>query len=236
MTVLAFFSLSLMVGLSAFVQGTVGIGFALIMAPVFAFVDPSYLPVALLILMLPLNFLVFFRERHEIDRQGATRITIGRFFGTFLGMWVLVALSLRQLEIAVGLFTILAAGIAIIAPPFSPGRTSSLGVGLFTGVTETATGIGGPPLAMLYQHASGPMLRSTVALCFVVGEVISLVILAVSGAVSLGQILAAAYLIPATLLGTALSRLMHSCVNGPALRMAVLVFSIASGAVLLFKS
>ena len=50
------------------------------------------------------------------------------------------------------------------------------------------------------------------------------------------QIVAATYLIPATMLGTALSRLVHSRVNGPALRMAVLIFSIVSGAVLLFKS
>lgn len=236
MSILAFIALSLMVGLAAFVQGSVGIGFALIMAPIFALVDPSYLPVALLILMLPLNFLVFFRERHEIDRRGAAWITGGRFFGTFLGMWVLLALSLRQLEIAVGLLTILAAVVAIVTPPFSPGKTSALGVGLFTGVTETATGIGGPPLALLYQHAPGPVLRSTVALCFLVGELISLVILALSGAVSTSQIVAATYLVPATMLGTALSRLVHSRVNGPALRMAVLIFSIVSGAVLLFKS
>ena len=193
---------------------------------------------ALLILMLPLNFLVFFRERHEIDRQGAGWITGGRFFGTFLGMWVLLALSLRQLEIAVGLLTILGAVIAIMTPPFSPGRTSALGVGLFTGVTETATGIGGPPLALLYQHARGPVLRSTVALCFLVGELISLVILALSGAVSTSRDR-----------GRNIPDTGHDAGHGlvasgplppyrrlPALRTAVLIFSMVSGAVLLFKS
>lgn len=235
MTILTFLGLSLAVGLSAFIQGSVGIGFALIMAPIFAFVAPSYLPVALLILMLPLNFLVFFREREATDWPGASWIMVGRFFGTFLGMWVLVALSLRQLEVAVGLFTVLAALIALIAPPFNPTKGSALGVGLFTGVTETATGIGGPPLALLYQHAAGPVLRSTVALCFLAGEVISLVILAISGAVHAAQITAAAYLIPATLVGTVLSRLSHARINGPALRMAVLIFSIASGVILVLK-
>ena len=38
MSILAFIALSLMVGLSAFVQGSVGIGFALILAPIFALV------------------------------------------------------------------------------------------------------------------------------------------------------------------------------------------------------
>lgn len=137
---------------------------------------------------------------------------------------------------AVGLLTILAAVGALLAPPFSPGKLPALGVGLFTGVTETATGIGGPPLALLYQHAPGPVLRSTVAFCFLVGELISLVILALSGAVRSDQIVAAASLVPAVVLGTVLSRLVHAHINGPALRMAVLIFSIVSGGVLLLKA
>ena len=72
-------------------RGAVGIGFALIIAPTLALVDASLLPVTLLILMLPLNFVVAWRERDAIDRQGTTWITVGRFFGTFLGMAVLVA-------------------------------------------------------------------------------------------------------------------------------------------------
>ena len=53
--------------------------------------DASLLPVTLLILMLPLNFVVAWRERDAIDRQGTTWITVGRFFGTFLGMAVLIS-------------------------------------------------------------------------------------------------------------------------------------------------
>ena len=230
-----FAGLSMTVFLASFIQGSVGFGFALIVAPVFAFVMPSFLPVVLLFLMLPLNLLVFMRERRATDWEGAGRVMVGRFLGTFLGMWVLIALSLRQLEIAVGLFTILAALVALFAPPFAPTRTASLGVGLFTGVTETATGIAGPPLALLYQHASAPVLRATVAICFLAGEVISLVILAISGAVSMTQMVSAIYLVPATLLGTMLSRHTHRYIDGPALRIAVLAFSMISGLVLILK-
>lgn len=236
MTISVFLLLSLLVGASAFVQGAVGIGFALIMAPIFGFIDASYLPVTLLILMLPLNFLVSWRERDSIDRRGAGWITLGRFFGTFLGMAVLIALSLRQLEIAVGLLTVLAAVIALLAPPFAPRPSASLGVGLFTGVTETATGIGGPPLALLYQHAPGPILRSTVAACFLVGEVISLVILLIAGRIDWSQVTAALALTPALLIGTVLSRRAHARLNGPRLRLAVLIFSIISGLALVVKA
>lgn len=235
MTISVFMLLSVLVCASAFVQGAVGIGFALIMAPIIGFIDASYLPVTVLILMLPLNFLVSWRERHWIDRRGASWITVGRFFGTFLGMAVLIALSVRQLEIAVGLLTVLAAVVALLSPPFAPRPSASLGVGLFTGVTETATGIGGPPLALLYQHAPGPILRSTVAACFLVGEIISLVILLIAGRIEWQQVTAALFLTPALLIGTVLSQRAHSRLNGPALRLAVLIFSIVSGLALMLK-
>lgn len=220
---------------AAFVQGAIGIGFALIVAPVIGILLPSFLPVTLLLMMLPLNFQVAWRERGDVDWNGAKWITVGRFAGTFAGLWLLAALSLDQLDLAVGWFTVIAAAAALIAPRFEPNRPAALGAGLFTGVTETATGIGGPPLALLYQHARGPVLRSTVAVCFFVGELFSLLILAFAGHFERGQVLAALYLLPAVLFGTALSRITHSRIGGRGLRPAVLTFAIASGLFLIVR-
>lgn len=221
--------------LSAFVQGSLGIGFALIVAPVVGMLKPELLPVTLLLLMLPLNLHVAVREREHVDWPGTTWITVGRLAGTFVGLWLLAALSLDQLDLAVGVFTVVAAGAALVAPPFTPNRPSALAVGLFTGITETATGIGGPPLALLYQHAKAPVLRATVALCFLVGEVMSLMVLAISGRLGSEQLLAALYLAPAVLLGSAVSRLAHHRIAGRGLRLAVLSFAIVSGLILIVR-
>jgi uncharacterized membrane protein YfcA len=220
---------------SAFIQGSLGIGFALIVAPVVGLLKPELLPVTLLLLMLPLNLHVAVRERDHVDWSGATWISMGRFAGTFAGLWLLAALSVDQLDLAVGIFTVVAAGAALIAPPFSPNKPSALGVGLFTGVTETATGIGGPPLALLYQHAKAPVLRATVALCFFVGEIMSLVVLAFSGRIGSEQLLAALYLTPPVLLGSAASRLAHHRIGGRGLRFGVLAFAIVSGLFLILR-
>ncbi|OMQ46502.1 sulfite exporter TauE/SafE family protein [Ensifer sp. 1H6] len=227
--------LAIVTFVSAFIQGALGIGFALIVAPVVGMLKPELLPVTLLLLMLPLNLHVALRERAHVDWSGATWITVGRFAGTFAGLWLLAALSLDQLDLAVGIFTVIAAAAALVAPPFTPNKPSALGVGLFTGVTETATGIGGPPLALLYQHAKAPVLRATVAFCFLVGEVMSLVVLAISGRLGFEQLLAALYLTPAVLLGSAVSRLAHHCIGGRGLRVAVLSFAIVSGVFLIVR-
>lgn len=235
MTLGLFAVLAIVTFASAFIQGALGIGFALIVAPVIGILQPDLLPVTLLLLMLPLNFHVAWRERSSVDWSGVKWITLGRFGGTFAGLWLLAALSTHQLDIAVGWFTVIAAVAALIAPPFEQNRPTALGAGMFTGVTETATGIGGPPLALLYQHSNGPTLRATVAVCFFIGEVMSLIMLALSGRLGMDQLLAAAYLAPAVIMGSVLSRLTHSHISGKGLRLGVLIFAIASGVFLIVR-
>ena len=90
------------VTVAACVQGTLGIGFALIVAPVLAFSQPELLPVSLLLLMLPLNLFTFLREHYAVDWRGAGWITLGRLFGTLVGAGVLWALSAHALNLLVG--------------------------------------------------------------------------------------------------------------------------------------
>ena len=225
--------ISLAVLFAAFVQGSTGVGFALIAAPVIGLLRPELLPVCVLVLMLPLNLYVIWRERHAVDRGGATWITGGRVLGTAGGLWVLTALSATQLAWFVGLSTIAAAVATLLMPAFSPNRRAFVAAGLVTGVTETATGIGGPPLALVYQHHAPATMRSTIALCFLLGQLMSLATLLATGHVSAVQLSAVTSLLPALVLGALLSRLVHHRINGRFLRIFVQVFAIVSGVLLL---
>jgi uncharacterized membrane protein YfcA len=228
--------LSLAVAFAAFVQGTIGVGFALIVAPLLGLLEPALVPVGVLVLMLPLNFYVAWRERPAIDRGGAGWITVGRVAGTAGGFWVLAALSTSALAVFVGA-SILAAVLATLAmPTFAPSRHALLGAGLVTGITETATGVGGPPLALVYQHQPVPVMRSTIAVCFLLGELVSLAVLWASGRVGAPQFLGAALLLPALLVGGAASRFMHLRVNARFMRGFVLVFATASALALLARA
>ncbi|CAM5423260.1 sulfite exporter TauE/SafE family protein [Alcaligenes phenolicus] len=213
----------------AFIQGASGMGFALIVVPVLALVHPEAIPGALLFLMLPLNAYVAWRERGAIDRSGAGWITVGRFAGTFAGLGILLVLSTYWLNQFVGISTLLAVLASVLAPSFTPGKKAFITTGLVTGITETATGIGGPPLALVYQHAPVATLRSTVALCFLVGEVISLAVLGISGALQWSHLSYAVLCLPALLLGMGLSSLVHHKLDQRRLRIGVLVFATVSG-------
>ncbi|GAA2896330.1 sulfite exporter TauE/SafE family protein [Microbacterium esteraromaticum] len=236
MTLTAFIIIGLTVLVCAFVQGATGMGFAMIAAPVVTLLDPTLIPVAILLLMIPLNGYIGFRERTAIDWRGVRWVSLGRFAGTFLGLWILFIVNLQQLSLLIGWSTVLAAAVALVAPAFDPNRTGLVVVGLITGITETSTGVGGPPLALAFQHKAAPVLRSTVALCFLVGEVISVVVLAVSGRFTLGTLLATAALLPFLAVGSWASRFVHHRLDGPLLRYIVLGFAVVSGVVVIIQA
>ncbi|MGR8008606.1 sulfite exporter TauE/SafE family protein [Streptomyces hypolithicus] len=225
--------LAVTVAVAAFVQGSSGLGFALIVAPVAGLVDPGLLPVFVLASMIPLNLYVAWRERAAIDLRGAGWITAARLAATPAGLALLWVIPDRRLGLFVGAATVLAAVVSLAAPAFTPGRAAYLGAGVVTGLTETATGVGGPPLALVYQHRPPAELRSTVAVCFLVGEVASLALLFATGQGGGAELEWALYLLPALAVGAWLSRLVHQRVDARRMRLFVLGFALVSGAVLM---
>lgn len=236
MTPASFAIASAAVTLAAFVQGSTGFGFALIVAPVLGLIAPGLLPVCLLVLMLPLNAFVAWRERAALDLRSGGWITVGRLLGTLGGLWVLTALSLSHMNILIGVSTLAAAAVTLLMPAFTPARGLYMAAGLVTGVTETATGIGGPPLALVYQHQPAAVMRATIAVCFLIGELVSLALLWYAGRAQAPQLWAALQLAPALVIGALLSRLAHQRVDAAAMRLFVMLFSIASGVVLLLRA
>ncbi|GAA3756218.1 hypothetical protein HDA32_004081 [Spinactinospora alkalitolerans] len=225
--------LAVVVAVAAFVQGSSGLGFALIVAPVTGLLDPTLLPVFLLVAMVPLNLYVAWRERSALDLRGAGWITAARLAATPGGLMLLWVVPAERLGLFVGVATVLAALASLAAPSFTPGRTAYLGAGVVTGITETATGVGGPPLALVYQHRPPAELRSTVAVCFLVGELASLALLFGTGQSDIAQAWPALLMLPALALGAGLSRLVHHRINAPRMRLLVLGFALVSGVVLM---
>ncbi|MFF3917582.1 sulfite exporter TauE/SafE family protein [Streptomyces sp. NPDC001852] len=225
--------LALTVAAAAFVQGASGLGFALIVAPVAGLLDPGLLPVFVLTAMIPLNLYVAWRERHSLDLRGAGWITAARLTATPAGLALLWAIPAGALGAVVGAATVLAAVVSLVVPSFVPGRGAYLGAGVVTGLTETATGVGGPPLALVYQHRPPGELRATVAACFLVGEVASLVLLFGTGRGRPADMGWALLLLPALAAGAGLSRLAHRRLDARKMRAFVLVFALVSGVVLM---
>ncbi|MGH8930304.1 MAG: sulfite exporter TauE/SafE family protein [Egibacteraceae bacterium] len=217
-------------GIGGVVQGALGFGFALVAAPVTALVYPAALPVTLLLLSVPMNGFVGWRERRWIDPRGLSGVLAGRVVGAIGGVWILLLVPPRLLSAFFGILVLLAvilsmAGPTVDAHGASPGWSFAAGVA--SGVMATGA-VGGPPLALLYRNRPGPELRSTLAMSFLPGVMISLVALGLAGQVMAWHVILALRLLPGLALGLLASRPLARLADRAGLRRAVLIFAFVS--------
>ena len=162
----------------AMVQGSVGFGLALVVVSALTLVRPEALPATLLLIVMPLGVFLAFKERRAIDVSGLAYVLSGRLLGTLGGVGLLLLVPDRYLSVLFGVLVVLAALTSAVSPDLPLRNPTRLAGGVVSGVMGTAAGIGGPPLALVYQSRSGPEVRSTLALAFFVGTAISLLALA----------------------------------------------------------
>jgi uncharacterized membrane protein YfcA len=145
----------------AFVQSATGFGFALVLSPaLFAVVDPVEAVTALLVLGLALNLLVLFeggRPKH-VDWRALAPMLAAALPGLVLGAVALTQLSKQELQVAVGVAVILAAGWQLHrrgrrARPHL-GGPAGLAAGFASGVLTTSISVSGPPI-VLWLEARG---------------------------------------------------------------------------------
>lgn len=218
------------------VQGAIGFGLSLIAVPVIGIIEPGALPATMLILAIPFTAAMAFRERENIDVPGFWLIAIGRIPGTLAAIWLLSAITERELSIVIGVAVIIAVATSVIAPEVPLGTTTRLVAGTISGLMGTAASIGGPPLAIAYQRRPGPELRSTLAISFVFGSSLSLVALWLTGHVDQDHLVLAAWLLPGLALGLFLATKLQRFLDKGWLRPTVLGFAAISGAVAILRS
>lgn len=215
----------LVVTIGSSIQGTVGFGANMLAAPVLAVIEPEALPATLMLLVIVLALPMVQRERAEVDWQAVRWLMIGRVPGTILGSVVVVAVTADTLSVLAGAAVLLAVAISVVSASVPVTRASTIATGVASGAMGTATSIGGPPLALLYQHREGPRLRATLAATFVFGTVLSLAALAVAGAVAGWHLALALALLPGTVFGVVISSRLTHRVDGAWLRPLVLALA-----------
>lgn len=196
---------SLATAAGVLVQGTIGFGFGLLAAPVLVAVDPVFVPGPILVVALGQTLAAALREPTEIATGDIAPVLLGRIPGTIVGACMIVMLPGSGLVVSVGVLVILAVIMSVIGlrPPRSSGSLRI--AGFLSGFMSTVSSVGGPPLALVYQHENGSRLRGTLAAHFVLGCSLSLLVLALAGRLGSAEIKAAIVLTPSVAIGFALS-------------------------------
>jgi uncharacterized membrane protein YfcA len=220
---------SVIVAVGAALQGSVGFGFALMSAPILAFVDPRLVPGPLILAVTLLLVLTAVREHQAMDLSGIGWVLFGRVPGTILAIVALDAMSERGITIGLGVLVLLAVAISLsrVNLPRTPALLMVAGV--VSGLMGTSSGLGGPAVAVLYQHEPGDRVRSTLAGYFLMGAVMSLAALAYAGRMGRPEATLSVGLLPGIMIGFLSSKRTSRWLDGGRTRAAVLLVAGVAG-------
>ena len=216
---------TLVMAISALLQGAVGFGLGLIAIPFLIYLDIRFVPGPLLVAALTLHTLVLQRDWRGVDRSGLTALLSGRVLGTIPAAVLLATLPLDSTKILLAGVVLAGALMGLLHPGGRPTPMVLFGAGAASGFMATAAGLGGPPVALVYQRESGLRLRGTLAAYFIVGSMLSLIALALAGRFGAQELRLSTFLVPGTALGYFMSRPAAAYLDAGRTRVAVLTVS-----------
>jgi uncharacterized membrane protein YfcA len=225
----AFAVTAIVVTVGSIVQGSVGFGLNLLSAPFVAIVAPQALPATLVLVALPLALATFGREHHALEAPPLWWMLLGAVPGTLIGLLIVGQIGRAELAVLVGAITLAGVVLSVASPPVPITPATALIAGFASNAFGTASSVGGPPVALLYQHRPGPIARATLSGFFATSAVLSIVGYVATGTITLNQLLLAVTLTPFMVSGLWASRHFHRFVDAGWLRPTVLVLSALAG-------
>lgn len=235
MTAIQFAAATVVIAIGSVLQGSIGFGLALFAAPLLALIAGGLAPGPLLVANVVLTALMARREWGSIRFPDLGWSLGGRVVGIGIAIWIMRGLSQQGLDAFFGGIVLLgvlmtAAGLAFRLDP-----TTLIGAGIASGIMGTATAIGGPPMAIVYQRATGPAFRGTLSAYFTIGAVLSAVGLALDGRFGVTELSRGLLLCPGVMIGYLASGRFIGLVDKKGVRPAVLLVSGISAVVLIAR-
>ncbi len=208
------------------VQGSVGMGFALVSVPVLSLVHPALAPEPQILMVFPLLCFMVWRERKGVQLSGIGWILLGRVPGAALGLLLLKLFVGWALDVLLALVVLSGVLILMLADRVAKQTPRwQFGAGVLSSIMSLVSSIGGPPIALLYRNDPGPIVRSNLSVVFAVGSVMTIGTRLLGDELSLGDLQVAACLFPAVVIGFLISRKTATLLDGKGLRPWILGLS-----------
>jgi uncharacterized protein len=150
-----------------------------------------------------------------------------------VGAWMLTHVGDDGIAIVIGVSVLLAVIGSASGLRFAPSRRNLVVAGTASGFSGTVAGIGGPPMALTYQHADPRTLRSSLAAFNTIGSAFTIPTLVIAGVIGWREVQLALLLIPGILAGLWFGRLGVTRLPADRVRSFVLVVCAGSAVALL---
>lgn len=221
---------------AAAIQGTVGMGFAIVSVPFLSIVDPRLAPVPQLLLSIPLIVTMAYRERQHIEFRGLRWILAGRVPGALIGLALLKIATETTLSLMIAGIVLVAVGMLAFGAALPRSPKVDFLAGTFSGISSLISTIGGPPMALLFSREKPPTIRANMAALFIVGLTITLITRLAAGEVTRLDAKVAAILLPALAGGFLMSTRLAARLPQSKARAAILWLSAGSALALAVRT
>jgi uncharacterized membrane protein YfcA len=227
---------TLAVLLGSVVQVASGVGGGFVIVPLLALVDLSLIPAPLIFASLSLSGLMAVRERAAVDWRHIPITLLGLIPGSILGAYVLSSVPRARVGIVFGTVILIGILLTLSGRRVPRTRLTAMVSGALSGAMGTASGIGAPLLALLYQNESGPRVRATLAVLYCGASTLILLILFSFEQFSISHAVAGIQMMPGFLLGYWVANHFTPHLDRGGTRIAVLGVSAAAAVTLIVRS
>ena len=219
---------------AALVRGTAGFGLALVLSPILLFVlEPKSVVVVSLILGVLSHIMFLGSSYRRLDLRKLFSMTAGSLIGIPLGVLVITAISPSALKVLIG------AVIVFFAIPLAIGFTRTfrrekpiaLVAGFLSGVLNSSTSLGGPPVVLFMHNQKWPkeVIHPSLAAYFLFASLFTLLGLFIAVLIDIPLVVTAVSLAPAMLIGVGIGMLAFRKINEHFFRMLSIAIVFCSG-------
>jgi len=219
----------------AFLQGLAGYGIGTLSAPLLFLISPLFLPGPLILNSVLLTLLILWRSRAALGFRQVRFAIGGDVVGTVLAVVTLAVLTTRGFELTFGVLILLAVGMSVIGLRPALSARNSVVAGAASGYMGTITAVGGPPIALIYQDQSGPLVRANLSAFFLFASIASAAALTFSGLIGARELWLFAAMLPGMLTGFLASGHLVNRVPFAALRPVILSIAALAGITAIVK-
>jgi uncharacterized protein len=233
-SIIVFSMLAVLAG--SITQGITGLGFGMVTAPALLLIDPIFVPVPMLILAMTISLLVVIRDKQHIDYKTLSISLGGRVPGTILAALTFTLIPLALYSIIFGVLILVAVILTSTKIKVLPNTVNILIASFASGFMGTLTSVGAPPMALVFQHGQANMVRSTLAMFFLIGCLFSLIVLYFFGSFTSQHLYVTAIFIPPLIIGFKVSSFLVPKIDQKLMRIFMLSIAGVSSAILILKS
>lgn len=217
------------------IQGNVGIGLAVIAAPILLLVNPAFVPAPMVLAAMLLVILMALREWRDVIVEDIGLAIVGRAVGTLPAAYAISAFPRSTYELLFAALVFLGALLSALGWHVSPTRKHVLLASIASGFMSTVSAVGGPPMALLYQNEEGPRIRATISAIFTIGGIVTLAGLWWAGRFGKLELMLGMLLMPGVLIGFGISHFTTGRIDREHVKPAVLAVSALSALVIIVR-